>query len=314
MAAVRSQPTARISVLDHPGTRRPDGSSSRTGGVLTARLVAFVLVLLSLALVTISFREDPDGVLHSAQRAALSALAPLEAAGERVARPFRDAWGYASGLFAAKAENERLKRELETLRQQAVENENAARENEDLRALLRFRDGPRFPAGYQGVATRVIARPPSIYSSQEVLIAAGSSDGVRVNDPVVTEDGLVGRVAEVTSNASKVTLLIDQASAVSAVVLQSGAAGIVRHGPSGGSTLVLDRVPKEELVSEGDTVITAGWQSGKLESLYPRGIPVGTVTGVGQQDVDVYKRIQVTSLVDFDSLSGVIVLVQPGKR
>jgi rod shape-determining protein MreC len=282
--------------------------------VLTARLVAFVLVLLSLALVTISFREDPDGVLHSAQRAALSALAPLEAAGERVARPFRDAWGYASGLFAAKAENERLKRELETLRQQAVENENAARENEDLRALLRFRDGPRFPAGYQGVATRVIARPPSIYSSQEVLIAAGSSDGVRVNDPVVTEDGLVGRVAEVTSNASKVTLLIDQASAVSAVVLQSGAAGIVRHGPSGGSTLVLDRVPKEELVSEGDTVITAGWQSGKLESLYPRGIPVGTVTGVGQQDVDVYKRIQVTSLVDFDSLSGVIVLVQPGKR
>ena len=313
MAPVRSQPTARISVLDHPGVRRPDGSSSRSGGILTGRLVAFLLVLLSLALVTISFREDPDGVLHTAQRGALSALAPLEAAGERVARPFRDAWEYVSGLFAAKAENERLKRELEALRQQAVENENAARENEDLRALLQFRDGPRFPAGYEGVATRVIARPPSIYSSQEVVIAAGEGDGVRVNDPVVTEDGLVGRVAEVTGNASKVTLLIDQASAVSAVVLQSGAAGIVRHGPSG-SALVLDRVPKEELVTEGDTVITAGWRSGKLESLYPRGIPVGTVTGVGQQDVDVYKRIQVTSLVDFDSLAGVIVLVQAGQR
>ncbi len=313
MAPVRSQPTARISVLDHPGVRRPDGSPSRSGGILTGRLVAFLLVLLSLALVTISFREDPDGVLHTAQRGALTALAPLEAAGERVARPFRDAWGYVSGLFAAKAENERLKRELEALRQQAVENENAARENEDLRALLQFRDGPRFPAGYEGVATRVIARPPSIHSSQEVVIAAGEGDGVRVNDPVVTEDGLVGRVAEVTGNASKVTLLIDQASAVSAVVLQSGAAGIVRHGPSG-STLVLDRVPKEELVTEGDTVITAGWRSGRLESLYPRGIPVGTVTGVGQQDVDVYKRIQVTSLVDFDSLAGVIVLVQAGQR
>ncbi len=314
MAPVRSEPTARISVLDHPRVRRPDGSPSRSGGILTARLVAFVLVLLSLALVTISFREDPDGVLHSAQRAALSAIAPLEAAGERVARPFGDAWGYVSGLFAAKAENERLRREVEALRQQAVENENAARENEDLRALLQFRDGPRFPAGYEAVATRVIARPPSIASSQEVLISAGTADGVRVNDPVVTEDGLVGRVADVTGNASKVTLLVDQASAVSAVVLQSQAAGVVRHGPSGGSTLVLDRVPKEELVREGDTVVTAGWRTGRLESLYPRGIPIGTVTGVGQQDVDVYKRIQVTSLVDFDSLAGVIVLVQARQR
>jgi rod shape-determining protein MreC len=106
-----------------------------------------------------------------------------------------------------------------------------------------------------------------------------------------------------------VTLLTDQSSAVSAAVLESGAAGIVRHGPSDSSALILDRVSKDELVSEGDLVITAGWRSGKLESLYPRGIPVGTVKSVGQQDVDLYKRIQVTPLVSFDSLAEVIVLV-----
>jgi rod shape-determining protein MreC len=64
---------------------------------------------------------------------------------------------------------------------------------------------------------------------------------------------------------------------------------------------------------ENDLVITAGWRSGQLESLYPRGIPIGTVESVGQQDVDLYKRIQVAPLVDFDSLAEVIVLVAKGR-
>ena len=133
---------------------------------------------------------------------------------------------------------------------------------------------------------------------------------MKVNAPVVTDDGLVGLVTELTGNGARITLLTDQSSAVSALVLQSSAAGVVRHGPSDGSTLVLDRVGKDELVNEGDLVITAGWRSGNLESLYPRGIPIGTVSSVGQQDVDLYKRIQVAPLVDFDSLDEVIILIE----
>jgi rod shape-determining protein MreC len=271
-------------------------------------LVAAVLVLVSLALITVYFRESDDGALHGAQRIGLSVAMPFEVAGERIARPFRDAWGWASDLIGAKDENEKLRKEVEELRQQVVQQQTAVSENERLRALLKFVDGPTFPSGFDGVATRVVGRPPSAYN-QEVLIAAGSSSGIQRNDPVVTKDGLVGLVTDVTSNGAKVTLLSDQSSAVSAVVLESGAAGIVRHGPSDSSALILDRVSKDELVSEGDLVITAGWRSGNLESLYPRGIPVGTVKSVGQQDVDLYKRIQVTPLVNFDSLAEVIVLV-----
>jgi rod shape-determining protein MreC len=275
-------------------------------------LVAAVLVLVSLALITVYFRESDEGALHSAQRIGLSVAMPFEVAGERIARPFRDAWGWASDLIGAKDENEKLRKEVEELRQRVIEQQTAVSENERLKALLQFVDGPNFPSGFDGVATRVVGRPPSAYN-QEVLIAAGSSSGVQRNDPVVTKDGLVGLVTDVTSNGAKVTLLTDQSSAVSAAVLESGAAGIVRHGPSDSSALILDRVSKDELVSEGDLVITAGWRSGKLESLYPRGIPVGTVKSVGQQDVDLYKRIQVTPLVNFDSLAEVIVLV-PRKR
>ena len=186
--------------------------------------------------------------------------------------------------------------------------QTAAQENKRLQGLLGYVDGPRFPENYSGVATRVVGRPPSAYD-QEMLIAAGSGSGIQQNDPVVTEEGLVGLVTDVTSNGAKVTLLTDQSSAVSAMVLESGAAGIVRHGPGDPSALILDRVGKDALVQEGDLVITAGWRSGSLESLYPRGIPIGTVKSVGQQDVDLYKRIQIAPLVNFDALSDVVVIV-----
>ena len=237
---------------------------------------------------------------------------PFEVAGERIARPFQDAWGWASDLIGAKQENEKLRSQVRELRKVAIEEKTAASDLAQLKETLKYVDGPSFPDGFNGVATRVVGRPPSAYN-QEVLIAAGTSAGVRRNDPVVTEDGLVGLVTEVTSNGAKVTLLTDQESSVSAIVLESGAAGIVRHGSSDSSALILDRVGKDALVEDGNLIITAGWRTGRLESLYPRGIPIGTVQSVGQQDVDLYKRIQVAPLVNFDSLSQVIVLV-PKKR
>jgi rod shape-determining protein MreC len=308
---VPRQRTARLPVLD-AAVRGPDGLSPRTSRALRARLVALVLVLVSLALITVYFRESEDGTLHSAQRIGLSVAMPFEVAGERIARPFRDAWGWASDLVGAKKENADLHKQVEDLRKQVIQNQTAVGENERLRDLLKYVDGPKFPQGFMGVSTRVVGKPPSAYN-QEVLIAAGSSSGVSRNDPVVTDEGLVGLVTEVTSNGAEVTLLTDQSSAVSATVLESGAAGIVRHGSSDSSALVLDRVGKDALVEESNLVITAGWRTGRLESLYPRGIPIGTVKSVGQQDVDLYKRIQITPLVNFDSLSDVIVLI-PKRR
>jgi rod shape-determining protein MreC len=273
-----------------------------------ARLLAILLIIVSLGLVTVYLRESSQGGLHEAQRVGLSILTPFEVAGERISRPFSDGWNYLSDLFDAKSDNAKLQAQLETLRQQLIANQTAARENEQLRQALQYVDGLRFPADYRAVATRVIARPTTPFA-QDVVVAAGSSDGIRKDDPVVTPDGLVGIVSEVGSSASKVTLLADQESAVSAIVLQSGTPGVVRHGPSP-SSLVLDRVDKEAQVSVGDTVVTAGWRSGSLESLYPADIPVGTVAAVGQNDIDLYKRIQITPLVDFDSLGSVIVLVR----
>jgi rod shape-determining protein MreC len=271
------------------------------------------LVVLAIALITISFREGDGGPLTRAQDTGAAALRPFQVAADRVAEPFEDAYRWADGLLSARSDAERLAEENEALRQQLAQSQLALRENTRLRALLRFRDGARFPRDYNGLAAAVIGRPAAAFS-QAINVAVGSNDGVRRNDPVVTEDGLIGLVTRVSGSTARVTLLTDEQSAVSAVDVRTNANGIVRHGRASRSTLVLDRVPKEDVVRVGDAVVTAGWQSPRLASLYPRGIPIGRVTSVGQTDTDLYKQVLVEPYADFGSLDAVLVLVPTSRE
>lgn len=264
--------------------------------------------MLALALITASFRQGDDGPIASAQNVAITALRPFEVAADRIAQPFRDLYGWTDSLLTARSDAKRFKAENAALRQQANQNVFAARENVRLRALLAFKGGPSFPRDFDGLAAAVIARPSGGFA-QTVVIARGANDGVTLNAPVVTEDGLVGLVTRVFSNASRVTLLSDQQLAVSAFDVKTNAAGVVRHGRGASSTLVLDLVPKEKRVNEGDTIVTAGWRSDRLASLYPKGIPIGQVTSVGNADTDLYKQVQVRPLADVGDLDSVLVLV-----
>jgi rod shape-determining protein MreC len=268
-----------------------------------------VLVLVSLALITVYFRESNDGRLHAAQRIGVSVLMPFEVAGERIARPFRDGWTWMSDLLDAKDENEELRRENQEIRRELIEARTAAQEAARQSEIAEYVSGPSFPADFDPVVARIIGRPPTPYQ-QEVIVSAGTGDGVARNAPVVDEGGnLVGKVTDVTESTARITLITDQSSSVSAVVLETEASGVVRHGAST-SSLILDRVEKDEMVEERNTVITAGWTTERFESLFPRGIPIGVVESVGQQDVDLFKRIQIAPLVDFDSLAAVIVLIE----
>ena len=265
------------------------------------------LVLAALVLITISFRESEDGPLHTVQATVASVLQPLEVAINRVARPFEDAYDWTAGLFSARDEAERLRRENAQLQQQVIQNESALQENVDLRRLLEYRNSPAFPADFEPLAAEVIARPTSAFE-QEIVVSVGSAEGVRAYAPVVTREGLVGQVTRVTEHAARVRLLTDEQSAVSAVSLRGGAGGIVEHGQAGNS-LILNRVRKDAVVKVDDEIVTAGWRSGALSSLYPKGIPIGRVTYVGQLDTDLYQQVQIRSDVDFSSLDSVLVLV-----
>jgi rod shape-determining protein MreC len=271
------------------------------------------LVLLSLILITMSFRSGEDGPLSGVQSAGATVLRPFAVGFERVAQPFRDVYEWADSLLDARSEAERLRIENRELRQRAIQSEFALQENEYLRALQDFIDGPRFPEDFEPVSAEVIGRPVGAFI-QAIVIAAGSRNGVRINDSVVTADGLVGLVTRVTPSTARVQLLTDQEAAVSAVDLRTRAEGIVLHARGTRETLVLDRVRKQDVVRVGDDVVTAGWRASGLSSLYPKGIPIGEVTSVGQTDTDLYQQVQVDPYVDFGLLDAVLVLVPDERR
>jgi rod shape-determining protein MreC len=269
-------------------------------------------VVASLVLISLSFRSDGSGPLGGVQSAGASVLRPFAVGFERVAQPFRDVYSWADSLLAARAEAEELRAELRETRQRAIQSEFALQENVYLRQLLDYIDAPRFPADFEPRVAEVIGRPGTAFT-QAITIAVGTKHGVRADDPVVTADGLVGVVTRATSGTARVQLLTDEEAAASAIDVRTSAKGIVRHARGTRETLVLDRVPKQDVVRRGDEIVTAGWRAGALSSLYPKGIPIGRVTSVGQTDTDLFQQVQVDPYVDFGSLDAVIVLV-PAER
>ncbi len=302
------QRSPRSAALGLTVRRIPTTIPSRSGGPLRRRLVVGLLVLASLVLISLSFRSDESGPLSGVQSAGATVLRPFAVGLERVAQPFRDVYGWADSLLTARSEAEELRVELRDLRQRAIQSQFALQENVYLRELLGYIDGPRFPADFDPVAAEVIGRPAGAFT-QAIVIAAGANDGVRANDPVVTADGLVGVVTRVTSGTARIQLLTDEEAAASAIDLRTGATGIVRHARGTRETLVLDRVRKQDVVRRGNEIVTAGWRAGELTSLYPKGIPIGKVTSVGQTDTDLYQQVQIDPYVDFGALDAVLVLV-----
>jgi rod shape-determining protein MreC len=294
--------------------RRSASSSypSRAGNALRRRILLGVLVLLALVLVTLSFRDSGNGPLHRVQGASATVLHPFQIAAERVARPFRDVYGYFAGVVHAKSENDRLKAEVQALRSDKVQAESALHDVASLQAQLHYVEGPTFPKDYRAVNTRVISRPSGAFN-QQVGIAAGSNQGIRLHDPVVTADGLVGEVTDVFAHEALVTLLTDSTSFVSALDLSSDAFGLVSTG-QGGDSLIFGRVPKADTVNVGDMVVTSGSRTGRLGSIYPRNLLIGEVTSVGDSETDLFKRIQVDPAVDFGSLDSLVVLVTTKRR
>jgi rod shape-determining protein MreC len=263
------------------------------------------LVVVSLALLTVSFRST---TLDPVEGFGASVLRPFEVAANRVAHPFRDAVDWVNGLSNARAENRALVAANARLRRQNAQLKGAEEENAIFRKDLHFVRSPTFPKDYDYVGARVITSPSAL--SATVTIDAGTNQGIRLEDVVVTSDGLVGTISKVFGNEAQVTLITDPTSAVTATDATNLAAiGVLDHG-TGSDSLILDRIGKDKAVNYGDMIITAGSQSGsKLPSIFPRGIPIGTVTSVNQTDTDIFKDIEVSPFVDLSSLESVLVLI-----
>jgi rod shape-determining protein MreC len=250
------------------------------------RAVLGLLVAGSLILLTAYFGESAGGGLHSVQRGVVEVVSPIQEGASRALKPVRDLVGWVGDTINAKGEVKQLRAERNALREQAVTGAAAARENDQLRGLLNL-DKARGLDDEQPVAARVIGQDPSVWWSQ-VLINKGTGDGVLPNHPVVSPEGLVGVVTTATGNSAIVTLLTDHRTAVGARVAESGVGGVIEVEAGRPNDLVMRFTTRNDEVTPGQTVITAGTQSrtDRVTSLYPPRIPIGRVTRVDDPATD----------------------------
>ena len=290
---------------------KPTPYPSKARSAVIRRTVVVVLVLAALTLLTISFRSPTAGALHDIQGAGATALRPFQVAATRVAQPFRDAYNYVSSLSNAKAENKKLKQENAALRASALIAAAQLAKYPDYAKLLHLEQGRSFPKDFKAVNTPVISFPNGPFT-HSIVIDAGSNSGLRVNTPVVSGDGLVGHVTDVSSGTAVVTLLTDPSSYVEGRDLKNRVRGGVKAGPDG--TLVLSEVPKQNRIQKGDEIVTDGTRNALYPDIYPYGIPIGRVSSVGVTDTEAFLQVQVQPFANLGSLDTVAALVPKRHR
>lgn len=271
------------------------------------RAPLWLLVLLALNFGLMSWHAKDASGQPVVKAWAQSAISP-------VGRATTGVGGVGIGFFrsfaemrGAQAENQLLRQKLADAENQLQQARQALDENERLKRLLDFDKD----ISYQPVPARVIARDPSVWFNS-LVINRGTASGIDLDMPVVTPEGIVGRVVGVGPVSAQVMLLTDERSAAGAVVGQLGqsnAIGSVRgYGKNG--LLEMRYVSGMETVNVGDYVVTTG-----QDRIYPPGLNVGTVVEVQQGSATTPHTIRVKPGARLDSLQEVAVLTyKPPQR
>jgi rod shape-determining protein MreC len=274
----------------------------RTG---RGRLLLLVFLGLCIVLITIDFRQGENGPIDKAREISSAVVEPIQRGFTKVFRPVGNFFSSIGELGSLRAENARLKSELETTQTQINEAETVADENARLRELFQLDESW---ASMDKVTAEVINRIPSNYK-WIVEIDKGSDDGIRPDMSVITADGLAGKVTQVTGDSATVLLLIDPTGSASAKIKGAGfTASIKGHGV--GEPLSLELVDPEVKVSVDDEVLTSSYNGG----IYPPNIPIGRVSFVNANTAALEQDIDVEPYVDFQSMDFVQVLLESGPK
>lgn len=257
-------------------------------------------MLTSVTVITLDFRGEGGGVIDSVRDIAADGLTPIRDSADAVLSPVGNAFSGIAGYDDLEEENARLREQLAEERGRAVRGEDAESE---LRELLRLND-LRWVGDIPQVAARVVSAPISNFE-QTIKLDRGSRDGVAVDDPVVTGDGLVGRVVDVSSRRSVVRLLTDPSSSVGVRFVRSVEAGVA-NGEGSGRQLSVGFVEVNAEVRVGELAVTSGLEGGSV--LYPSGIPVGRVSEAEHVEGALEQRVKIRPLADLKHLRFVKVL------
>lgn len=192
-------------------------------------------------------------------------------------------------------ENVSLRKKIEELNNSLFQMSEIQKENERLKNLLEF--GKEIPK--KKVLAQIVAWDSS--SEFRVLrINKGSNDNIKLKDPVITINGVVGYIHRVTPNYSDILTILDQNNRVDAIVSRTRSHGII-EGISK-DKCILKYVARTEQVELGDEVITAG-----LGTVYPKGLKIGRITKIDKENFGITQAIEITPSVNFNKLEEVVI-------
>ena len=266
------------------------------------------LVVASLTIITIDYREGDSGPLAAMGRTARTFMAPLQEAVTNVTRPVGNFFSGVAHLPSLAQENTNLKAQVADLQARINATSQIEAQNTELLNLLNLKQSLQ-PSS---VAAVVISNGMSNVNYY-ITIDRGSNDGVRVNDPVVTgsQDGarLVGIVVSTTAISADVRLLIDEGFSVPGRLATSGETGLVVG--NGDQDMTMQDIPSTTKFPSGtstESVFTITYSVGDQHSRFPPNILIGTVSSVVQGGVEPDATVSVRPAVDFSSLEAVLVL------
>ncbi len=210
---------------------------------------------------------------------------------------FNDFFNSPRDMATLRAENTRLESEVAMLQSEVVALQENLAQSDILYTLLDFaRTNPE----HEYVAATVIGREISPFL-QYVIIDKGSNDGLRHGMPVVTQQGLVGRIDALISDAARIQMITDANSTVNVKLQTAGVEGLVRGSVTG--EISLDMVPVDIEVQIGDILMTSG-----LGGTYPANIFVGQIFSMQSKQNVLFQTGSIQPVVDFSNLSAVLVI------
>jgi rod shape-determining protein MreC len=267
-----------------------------------ARRSGFLLLGLVLVhLVIISGQVDGGQGVSLLERVILGGLSPAQRVVGGGVRGIAQAWRGYVDLRGVRQENGRLQDRVDALELQLQENQDRVHEAERLRGLLAMKQSLQLDS----IAAEVVARE-GVPWFRTVMVNQGSRAGVRVNAPVITPQGIVGRVVAVGAQVARVQLLLDRDCGAGVLVGNGRVSGVVQgqvgFADQGTTELLVKYVGALAPVAVGDPVVTSG-----LDGIYPKGLLVGHVRSVAAPN-GLFKDVLLAPAVAFDQMEEVLIL------
>jgi rod shape-determining protein MreC len=283
------------------------------------RAVLGLLVFICLVLLTAYFGESQSSPLHSVQRGIVAVVAPIQDGASKVLSPVRNVSDWVSSTLHAKDQNTQLRNRVHSLTAQlAVANQKRIN-YQQLQNEVGL-DQNIGAADYHPVGASVISRDPNVWY-QQVEVNSGSGDGVKAGDPVLADGALVGKVSQVSGSSAEVVLITDHTVSVAAEAqhvgsgIPVGPTGVLSPAVGNPDELVLQDLPHQSPIAEGDLIVTAGYKDPTNPSLpgslYPPGIPIGTIAPFSQNSLLNSGQVPVTPLATIRRFTSVQILTKP---